>query len=480
MKILKGKIVRRTRIVATIGPASESDEVLQNLVQAGVDVFRVSMAHGDIPSNIERLRRVRTIAPNIAIMVDIPGPKIRAGSFGTAPVILSIGQEIELVEGFGETSTADRIAVEREGVLSHLKTGDRVHIGDGGISLVVTKTGVTTVTEVTSGGAVVGKPGMGLPASILNDRLPTDDDRDRLEALRDEDFDMLAVSFVRSAFDMVSVRSVLSRDDVMLMAKIETGEGVENLDEIVAVSDAIMVARGDLGVRMPIEEVPHLQKLIVRHGIRYARPVVVATQMLESMTHAQVPTRAEVTDVANAVLDGASAVMLSGETAIGDDPVGTVITMDRIVRRAEASFDYAKWGASLELQSSVGHANQSTRITAAITGAAWRAAMEENAAAIVACTRSGMTARAISRFRPPMPIVAITPSQSTARQMLGSWGIDKVILSPAQDMDELCEVAIAEVKKAGIAQPGDPIVIMAGSASSGAAVTDTVRMLIVP
>jgi pyruvate kinase len=266
----------------------------------------------------------------------------------------------------------------------------------------------------------------------------------------------------------------------MLMAKIETGEGIENLDEIVVASDAIMVARGDLGVRMPIEEVPHLQKLIVREGIRYARPVVVATQMLESMTHSQVPTRAEVTDVANAVLDGASAVMLSGETAIGDDPVGTVITMDRIVRRAEASFDYAKWGASLELQASIGHGNQSTRVTAAITGAAWRAAMEENAVAIVACTRSGMTARAIARFRPPMPIVAITPNGSTARQLRGSWGIDQIILSPAQDIDDLCEVAINEVKKAGIAQPGDPIVIMAGSTSGGAAVTDTVRMLIVP
>ena len=471
--------MRRTRIVATIGPASESDEVLQGLVKAGVDVFRVSMAHGDIPSNIERLRRVRAAAPDLAIMVDIPGPKIRAGSFGTVPVHLEIGQRIELVEAFATTSTAERIAVERDGVLSHLKVGDRVHIGDGGISLVVTRASDEVITEVVAGGAVMGKPGMGLPSAILNDRLPTDDDRARLEALRHEEIDILAVSFVRSAFDMVSVRSVLSRDDVLLMAKIETGEGVENLDEIVGVSDAIMVARGDLGVRMPIEEVPHLQKLIVRHGIRYARPVVVATQMLESMTHAQVPTRAEVTDVANAVLDGASAVMLSGETAIGDDPVGTVITMDRIVRRAESSFDYAKWGGSLELQSHIGHANQSTKVTAAITGAAWRAAMEENAVAIVACTRSGMTARAISRFRPPMPIVAITPSVGTARQLRSSWGVDRVAISASNDIDELCEVAVAEVKKAGIAQAGDPIVVMAGSASGGAQVTDTVRMIIV-
>jgi len=472
--------VRRTRIVATIGPASDSDEVLRGLVDAGVDVFRLSFAHGDIPSGIERLRRIRAIAPDLAIMVDIPGPKIRAGSFGTTPVSLNIGDEIELVEAFGEESTPQRIAVERKDVLALLKVGDKIHLGDGGVSLDVIRPGSPAHTRVTSGGAVMGKPGLSLPSSILNDRLPTEDDRARLEALRSESFEILAVSFVRSAFDMVSTRTVLSRDDVMMMAKIETGEGVENLDEIIAVSDAIMVARGDLGVRMPIEDVPHLQKQIVRHGVRYARPVVVATQMLESMTHAQVPTRAEVTDVANAVLDGASAVMLSGETAIGDDPIGTVVTMDRIVRRAEDSFDYAKWGSGLGVQEvHGGTGTRAARITAAITGAAWRAAMEEKAVAIVACTRSGMTARAISRFRPPMPIVAITPSEGTARQLRSSWGVQEIYISPSNDIDELCDFAVVQLKKSGLARPGDPIVVMAGSATGGAQITDTVRMVIV-
>ncbi|HEY5093169.1 MAG TPA: pyruvate kinase [Acidimicrobiales bacterium] len=471
--------MRRTRIVATIGPASDSDEVLLNLVKAGVDVFRLSFAHGDIPSGIERLRRVRALAPDLAIMVDIPGPKIRAGSFGTTPVALTLGDHIELSEGFDETSTAQNIVVERLHVLAQLQIGDKIHIGDGGVSLLIEQPGPRPKAMITSGGSVMGKPGLSLPSSLVNDRLPTDDDRERLEALRTESFEILAVSFVRSAFDMVSVRTALSRDDVMLMAKIETGEGVENLEEIIAVSDAIMVARGDLGVRMPIEEVPHLQKEIVRHGVRFARPVVVATQMLESMTHAQVPTRAEVTDVANAVLDGASAVMLSGETAIGDDPVAVVTTMDRIVRRAEEYFDYEGWGSGLGVQQ-IGAGTRSTRITAAITGAAWRAAMEEKAVAIVACTRSGMTARAISRFRPPMPIVAITPSDATARQLRSSWGVEEIYVSPAQDIDELCEVAVTRLKRSGIAKSGDPIVIMAGSTSGGAQITDTVRMLIVP
>jgi pyruvate kinase len=453
---------------------------LKELAMAGVDVFRLSFAHGDIPSGIERLRRVRAIAPDLAIMVDIPGPKIRAGSFGTSAVPLAVGDDIQLVEAFGEASTAERITVERDRVLAQLKVGDRVHIGDGGVSLMVTQVGSRVEARVTSGGAVMGKPGLSLPSSIMDDRLPTEDDRLRLEALRDEEFEILAVSFVRSGFDVESVRAVLSRPDVMIMSKIETSEGIENLHEIIEHSDSLMVARGDLGVRMPIEEVPHLQKEIVRLGIRYARPVVVATQMLESMTHAQVPTRAEVTDVANAVLDGASAVMLSGETAIGDDPVGTVVTMDRIVRRAEESFPYAEWGAGLGIQELVTSSTQAERVTAAITGAAWRAAMDENAVAIVACTRSGLTARAISRFRPPMPIVAITPNASTGRQLRSSWGIQEIFVTPISDIDGLCDYAVTQLKETGYAKSGDPIVVMAGSSSNLASVTDTVRMIIVP
>jgi pyruvate kinase len=355
-----------------------------------------------------------------------------------------------------------------------------VHLGDGGVSLEVVEPSSSLVkTVVVAGGSVMGKPGLSMPSSIIAERLPTQEDRERLEALRQEDFEILAASFVRSAFDVVSVKSVLSRDDVMIMAKIETAEGVEHLSEIVEVADAIMVARGDLGVRLPIEDVPHLQKKIVREGIRFARPVVVATQMLESMTHAQVPTRAEVTDVANAVLDGASAVMLSAETAIGSDPVGVVATMCRIVERAEANFPYRKWGSELGVQEVVGHRSEALRITAAITGAAWRAAMEEEAVAIVACTRSGMTARSISRFRPPMPILALTPSPKTARQLRSSWGVTDVVVTDKTDMNELTEVALEHLKATGQVEAGDAVVIMAGSWRGGASITDTVRMAIV-
>lgn len=472
--------MRHTKIVATLGPASQSDVAIKELEAAGVDVFRISFAHGDIASGIELLRRVRELVPSNAVMVDIPGPKIRAGSFGTTPILLSVGDEVEFVEGLGEDSTASRIVVERFGVTNLLNVGDKVHIGDGGISLDIVSSGLKPGARVSSGGWVTGKPGLSLPSSLSQEACPTPDDRERLDALRKEDFQILAVSFVRSAFDMVSVRSVLSRSDVMLMAKIETPEGISQLDEIIKVSDAIMVARGDLGVRVPLEDVPHLQKEIIHHGIRYALPVVVATQMLESMTHAQVPTRAEVTDVANAVLDGASAVMLSGETAIGEDPAGVVTAMDKIVRRAEQSFNYERWGLSLGVQEVVGQSSPAMRVTAAITGAAWRAAMEEKAAAIVACTRSGTTARAISRFRPPMPILAITPSQSTALQLRSSWGVSDVVLSEVTDMDELVDIAVHRLRETDIVHSGDAIVVMAGSRHGGTALTDTVRMVIVP
>jgi pyruvate kinase len=332
---------------------------------------------------------------------------------------------------------------------------------------------------VSSGGVVQGKPGLSLPSSILDGRLPTDEDRVRLEALRGEQFDILAISFVRSAFDIVSVRTVLSRSDVMMMAKIETSEGIENLSEIIEVSDAIMVARGDLGVRLPIEEVPHLQKEIVLQGIRYARPVVVATQMLESMTHAQVPTRAEVTDVANAVLDGTSAVMLSGETAVGADPVNVVATMARIVARTERDFDYPNWGKSLGAQEVVDE-EPLRRITASVTGAAWRAAFEQSAVAIIACTQSGATARAISRFRPSMPIVAVTPSERTLRQLSMSWGVEALLTDTTADTDEDIWRAIQRVVTAGYAASGDVVIVLAGSPYETAPVADTMRIVRIP
>jgi pyruvate kinase len=276
---------------------------------------------------------------------------------------------------------------------------------------------------------------------------------------------------------MEAVRAATGDRSVMLVAKIETAQGVSDLDRILGASGAVMVARGDLGVRVPLEDVPHLQKEIIRSGVRFGLPVITATQMLESMISSPVPTRAEVTDVANAVLDGTSAVMTSGETAIGVDPVNVVATMARIVLRTERNFDYVRWGANLGVQQVSGDPSSPARITAAITAAAWRAAIEEDAAAIIACTRSGQTARVISRFRPSMPIVATTPSLRTARQLSLSWGVETLTVRESTSTDEVVWFSVKAAVESGYASAGDVVVVLAGSPDEPEPVADTLRIV---
>jgi pyruvate kinase len=306
---------------------------------------------------------------------------------------------------------------------------------------------------------------------------PTPEDLVRIRALVAEGVDMIAVSFVRSAEDMEAVRVATGDRGIMLVAKIETAQGVADIDRILTASDAVMVARGDLGVRVPLEDVPHHQKQIIRSGVRFGRPVITATQMLESMISSPVPTRAEVTDVANAVLDGTSAVMTSGETAIGADPVNVVETMARIVLRTERDFDYVRWGANLGVQQVSGDASTPARITAAITAAAWRAALEEDAAAIIACTRTGQTARVISRFRPSMPIVATSPSLRTARQLSLSWGVETLTVRESVSTDEVVWFSVKAAVEAGFASAGDVVVVLAGSPDEPEPVADTLRIV---
>ena len=263
----------------------------------------------------------------------------------------------------------------------------------------------------------------------------------------------------------------------MVVAKIETVEATHDLDSIIAAADGVMVARGDLGVRLPIEDVPHTQKRIIKTAVRYGRPVITATQMLESMVTATTPTRVEVTDVANVVLDGTSALMLSAETAIGADPVGVVATMARIASRAEREFDFLSWGTRLGIQSVAGGASSPEGITAAITSAGWRAAIDEAADVIIACTLTGRTARSISRFRPFMPIVAATPSLRTARQLTMSWGVDTLIVPESGSTDAIVEHAVQAVTEAGYVEAGDIAVVLAGSPTEPDPASDTLRLV---
>ncbi|HUZ20353.1 MAG TPA: pyruvate kinase [Acidimicrobiales bacterium] len=470
---------RRTRIVATIGPASDSPETIAAMAAAGMDVARIPLAHGSIDEAIARVRRVREAAPEVGVLADLPGPKIRSSPFREGGVMLVADAEVRLVPGSRlESSSAQTIGIALDEVAAGLEQGDTVALGDGGVSLeVVRREGDAAIARVLNGGHVQGRPGVTVPSSRVQLATPTKDDLARLEALVAEGVELIAVSFVRSAADMLAVRSAVGDASTMLVAKIETADAITDLDAILAVADAVMVARGDLGVRVPLEDVPHHQKRIIRSGVRYGRPVITATQMLESMITSPVPTRAEVTDVANAVLDGTSAVMLSGETAIGHDPTRVVATMARIVSRTEQDFDYLHWGANLGVQEVAGDASSPARITAAITGAAWRAAIEQDASAIIACTRSGATARVISRFRPSMPIVAATPSLRTVRQLSMSWGVDALLVRESTSTDDIVWFAVKRAVEEGYAKPGDVVVVLAGSPNEPEPVTDTLRIV---
>jgi pyruvate kinase len=478
---------RRTKIVATIGPASDSGDVQVAMRAAGMDMARVTLAHGATSEAVDRVRRLRMAVPEVSVLVDLPGPKIRAAAFPVGGSVLETGAGVTLVPGgaAGLASSVEVIPVSYPALLDGLEPGDRVALGDGGVVLIVVGRAPGGVTAtVVSGGLVQGRPGVTAPAGRLSLETPTPEDLERVEVMVGEDVDAIAVSFVRSAEDVRAVRIAAERAAArrggpvpMLVAKIETPEAVTDLDAIVEVADAVMVARGDLGVRMALEDIPHTQKRIIRSAVRYGRPVITATQMLESMVTASSPTRAEVTDVANAVLDGTSAVMLSGETAIGADPPAVVETMARIARRAEQDFDYLGWGTNLGAQVVAGDPSSTPRITAAITAAAWRAAVEEDAVAIITCTRTGATARAISRFRPPMPIVGATPSPRTARQLTLSWGVVPLLVGEASRTDEIVWFAVQGAVGAGFAAPGDVVVVLAGSPTEDEPTTDTLRLV---
>jgi len=469
---------RRTRVVATIGPASDQPSVLSAMQDAGMDVARLPLAHGSIDDAVARLRRVREAAPDVSVLVDLPGPKIRTTPFPEGGVLLATGTEILLApHGLAPRSDATTIGVSVPELVATLNEGDRVALGDGGVALVAEeRDGEYIRARVVGGGRVQGRPGVTAPASRLPLRTPTPEDLERLEVLLAEGIEGVAVSFVRTASDLETVR-ILCAGLVQVCAKMETPEALDDMENILQVADTVMVARGDLGVRVDLEDVPHIQKKLIRSSVAWGRPVITATQMLESMVTSPVPTRAEVTDVANAVFDGTSAVMLSGESAIGVDPVNAVATMARIARRADREFDSYAWGRNLPAQNFASQGSSGARITAAIGAAAWRASVEERAAVIVACTNSGATARAIARFRPAAPIVAATPHPLTARQLTTSWGMDTVIVPEAKSTDEAVAVSLEAVRAAGYAKPGDVAVILAGSLRDPEPVTDTLRLV---
>jgi len=450
--------MRNAKIVCTIGPASESRAQLRDLAEAGMNVARMNASHGtadDRRDVVDRIRAVQTeIEEPIAVLHDIPGPEVRTAPL-EEPITLGEGTTVEYV--VGDTATPERIGLSRP--IDTVQPGDRVLLDDGTIETVVTGVeGKLVEARVENGGELAGRKGVNVPGVDLELPVITETDREELAVAVEKDVDFVAASFVRDGEDIYEIDKYLDElgGDIPIIAKIERSDAVENLDSIIDEAYGIMVARGDLGVECPMEEVPLIQKRIIRTCHASGVPVITATEMLDSMVTQRRPTRAEASDVANAVLDGTDAVMLSGETAIGDHPSRVVETMDRIVRDIESSEEYAQ-----EREQRVPAAEE-TR-TDALARSARYLARDVGASAIVAASESGYTALKAAKYRPDMPVVAATPSEQTRRELALSWGIDaKYVSYDAGGADAVIQTAVQAALDAGVADPGDTVVVLSG------------------
>jgi pyruvate kinase len=447
---------RRARIVATLGPASR-DKVAQ-LALAGADVFRVNFSHGSHADHAATIRSVREaeaqVGRSLAVLADLQGPKIRLGEFADGVARLKAGQDLRL--DLGKTpGDAARIGVPHPEVFAALRDGALVLLDDGKVRLRVKKHGKDWAdTIVEAGDQLSDHKGLNLPGLAIPIPALTPKDRKDLAFALKEGVDWVALSFVQRGSDMAELRRLVEGRAAVL-AKIEKPSALECLDEILDLSQGIMVARGDLGVELNPEDVPVVQKQLVRACRSRGIPVIVATQMLESMTHSPTPTRAEASDVAGAVYEGADALMLSGESAAGDYPLEAVTMMDRIITRVERD---SRWPELMRAEYPVEDADAD-----ALVAAASRAAEAANTACLVAFTTTGQTALRLSRERPLQPILALTPNLGAARRMALTWGVETRVVAPEiLDPEELTRVALEQVMALGLSQPGHRVLILAG------------------
>lgn len=453
-----------TKIVATVGPASTGPDQLVALIRAGVDVFRVNTAHGDHQEHQQRVRDIRqasrTAERVAAILVDLAGPKIRLGELPQGELMCQAGATVKFVRG--ESSSApDALATTYAPLIDELAEGDRIMLADGTVALVVEHVDTDSATcRVTQPGRLRSRQGVNLPGVKLS--VPALNDRDRANAIwaAREGIDFISLSFVRSADDVRQLRAILHGEpsNAQVVAKIEKPEALENLDEIVASADGVMVARGDLGVEIDISRIPVVQKQIIATCHRHRKPVIVATQMLDSMQHSRLPTRAEATDVANAILDGADACMLSGETAIGEFPLEAVEMMHRIALETEP----LNRKQSL-VKSEPACDDIMNPITAATTRAGGELAERLGARLIVVATAGGRSTRSLSVQRLFVPTLGVSHSEATLRRMCLHWGVIPLAGAPTDNSDQLVAFVVDQGRREGYLSPGDRIVLIAGT-----------------
>ena len=455
------KNTKRTKIVCTLGPASEKEEVLTALVESGLNVARMNFSHGSHEEHKGRMDLVKKVREKlnkpVAILLDTKGPEIRTGNFDQPEVLLEEGQKftITMKDVMG---TKEMCTVSYKGLASDVVAGDTILIDDGLVGLRVDEiNGDDILCTVENSGIVKNHKGVNVPGVKINLPALTDKDISDIEFGISQGIDFIAASFVRKVSDVLAIREILERNnatDVQIISKIENQEGVDNLDDIIAVSDGIMVARGDLGVEIPTEEIPVVQKLMIAKCNEAGKPVITATQMLDSMMRNPRPTRAEVTDVANAIYDGTDAIMLSGETAAGKYPVEAVKTMATIAKRTEETLDYDR------LLNKNDRSNAT--VTHAISHATCTTAVDLDASAIITSTSSGHTARMVSKCRPKCPIIATTNDERVMRRLALTWGVYPVKAEMAGNTDEVIENSIETSKNAGYINNGELVVITAG------------------
>ena len=473
--------MRRTKIVCTMGPNTNSRDLMKKLIETGMDVARFNFSHGDHDEQKMRMDMLKELRKElktpVAILLDTKGPEIRTG-------VLKDGKKVNLVTGqtftlttVQETGDENHCSVSYTGLTDDIKEGDTILIDDGLIGLRVEKVNAPEIVcTVVNGGELGEKKGVNVPNVSIN--LPNLTEKDKGDLLFgiEQDIDFVAASFIRNAEAINEIREFLvanGGEHIDIIAKIENAEGVQNIDSIIDAADGVMVARGDLGVEIPACQVPHVQKIIIEKCNHKYKPVITATQMLDSMIRNPRPTRAEVADVANAIYDGTDAIMLSGETASGKYPIEALSTMVNTVTAAEEAIDY--WGRFRErsLLPVV------SGISDAITHSCCLTAMDLNASAILAATRSGYTAKVISRFRPACPIVALCQNESTRRQLAISWGVHPYLSGEVDSTDRMFSLAVDVARKENAVQIGDTVVITAGVPLGQSGTTNLIKAQIV-
>ena len=469
------RAIRKTKVIATIGPACASPETIKAMIRAGMNVARLNFSHGSHDEHRKRLEMVRDVSnelgANVAAMIDTKGVEIRTGALSSGPVKLSEGATFELRTG-GGPGNAESVAISYEGLPEAMKPGAPILLDDGSIELRVASVSKDTIgCLVVRGGILRERRGVNVPGTHLTIAVLTPQDRADLEFAIEHDVVYVAASFMRNGDDVRQIKRFLDERDahISVIAKIENAEGVANIEDIVAAADGIMVARGDLGVEIPVQKVPIVQKQIIRTTVMNGKPVITATQMLDSMERNPLPTRAEVTDVANAILDGTSAVMLSGETAIGNHPVDAVRTMSALALEAETSLtEFGQLQHILPGPSNV--------VTEAVSQAAITMSRHIDAAAILALTETGFTARSISKYRPACPILGITASPEVARRFAMNWGVTGVLCERGDSNEAMIHHALELGLALGYFDRGDDVVVTAGT-HGGTGTTDMIRVV---